>query len=139
MSPLHIRKRQHPRTIPTHPLNPTSYGQEKTPASSDMQWADDSSLELLKYCLPICDNESLLWLLSFRPERDTSIWEFYHYLEAEYPHRLTSVELLPLTAEQSLKLINHLVGSDALPDETSNLIIRNAGGNPYYIQVSDFF
>ena len=102
-------------------------------AFSDMQWADDSSLELLKYCLPICDNESLLWLLSFRPERDTSIWEFYHYLEAEYPHRLTSVELLPLTAEQSLKLINHLVGSDALPDETSNLIIRNAGGNPYYI------
>ncbi|MCI0553964.1 MAG: DUF2791 family P-loop domain-containing protein, partial [Anaerolineae bacterium] len=102
-------------------------------AFSDMQWADDSSLNLLKYCLPICDNESLLWLLSFRPERETSIWEFYHYLEAEYPHRLTSVELLPLTQAQSLKLIYHLIGSETLPEETSSLIIRNAGGNPYYI------
>ena len=102
-------------------------------AFSDMQWADDSSLDLLKYCLPICDNESLLWLLSFRPERETSIWEFYHYLEAEYPHRLTNVELLPLTEEQSLKLIHHLIGPETLPEETSNLIIRNAGGNPYYI------
>ena len=102
-------------------------------AFSDMQWVDDSSLDLLKYCLPICDNESLLWLLSFRPERETSIWKFYHYLEAEYPHRLTRVELLPLTEAQSLKLIHHLIGSEALPEGTSNLIIRNAGGNPYYI------
>jgi len=102
-------------------------------AFSDMQWADDSSLDLLKYCLPICDDESLLWLLSFRPERETSIWKFYHYLEAEYPHRLTTVELLPLTEAQSLKLIHHLIGSETLPEGTSNLIIRNAGGNPYYI------
>ncbi|HET9909912.1 MAG TPA: adenylate/guanylate cyclase domain-containing protein [Anaerolineales bacterium] len=100
---------------------------------SDMQWVDDSSLSLLKYCLPICDNESLLWLMSFRPERETSIWEFNHYLEVEYPHRLTSVELLPLTPAQSLKLINHLIGSETLPEETSNLILRNAEGNPYYI------
>jgi tetratricopeptide (TPR) repeat protein len=90
-------------------------------------------LDLLKYCLPICDNESLLWLLSFRPEREASIWEFYHYLEAEYPHRLTNVDLLPLTPAQSLKLIKHLIGPDALPEETSNLILRTAEGNPYYI------
>jgi class 3 adenylate cyclase len=102
-------------------------------AFSDMQWVDDSSLDLLKYCLPVCDSESLLCLLSFRPEREASIWEFYHYLEAEYPHRLTSVELLPLTQAQSLKLIHHLIGSETLPEETSSLIIRNAGGNPYYI------
>lgn len=100
---------------------------------SDMQWADDSSLDLLKYCLPICDNESLLWLLSFRPERETSMWEFNHYLEIEYPHRLTRVELLPLTHTQSLKLIHHLIGTDALPEATSELIFRNAEGNPYYI------
>jgi predicted ATPase/class 3 adenylate cyclase len=102
-------------------------------AFSDMQWADDSSLDLLRYCLPICDNESLLWLLSFRPEREASIWKFYHYLEAEYPHRLTSVELLPLAQAQSGELINHLIGPETLPEETRELIIRNAGGNPYYI------
>jgi class 3 adenylate cyclase/tetratricopeptide (TPR) repeat protein len=102
-------------------------------AISDMQWVDDSSLDLLKYCLPICDSESLLWMLSFRPERETSIWKFHHYVEAQYPHRLTNIELLPLTQAQSSELINHLVGPGTLPEETSELIIRNAGGNPYYI------
>lgn len=100
---------------------------------SNMQWADDSSLSLLKYCLPVCDNEALLWLLSFRSDRDAKIWEFYHYLEAVYPHRLTDVELHLLTEDQSLELIGHLIGQEALPLETCNLIIHNAGGNPYYI------
>lgn len=102
-------------------------------AFSDMQWADDSSLDLLRYCLPICDNESLLWLLSFRPEREASVSKLYHYLEVEYPHRLTNVELLPLTQAQSLELINHLIGPETLPEENIELIIRNAGGNPYYL------
>src|SRR5574341_107972 len=102
-------------------------------AFSDIQWADDSSLELLRYCLPICDNESLLWLLSLRPEREASISKLYHYLETEYPHRLTNVELLPLTQAQSLELINHSIGPETLPEETRELIIRTAGGNPYYI------
>ena len=102
-------------------------------AFSDMQWADDSSLDLLRYCLPISDNESLLWMLSFRPERETSVWSFHHYVEAEYPHRLTHIELLPLTQAQSLELIDHVVGSGSIPAETRELIIRNAGGNPYYI------
>jgi class 3 adenylate cyclase/multidrug efflux pump subunit AcrA (membrane-fusion protein) len=100
---------------------------------SDMQWADDSSLDLLRYCLPICDNESLLWLLSFRSEREASISKFHHYLEVEYPHRLTNVELLSLTQAQSRELINHLIGLETLPEETRELIIRNAEGNPYYI------
>jgi class 3 adenylate cyclase/tetratricopeptide (TPR) repeat protein len=102
-------------------------------AFSDMQWVDDSSLELLRFCLPVCDNETLLWMLSFRPEREASIWKFHHYLEAEFPHRLTHIELLPLTQAQSTELISHLVGPETLPRETRELIIRNAGGNPYYM------
>jgi class 3 adenylate cyclase/tetratricopeptide (TPR) repeat protein len=102
-------------------------------AFSDMQWVDDSSLDLLRYCLSICDSESLLWMLSFRPEREASIWKFHNYVEAEYPHRLTNIELLPLTPTQSSELINHLVGPETLPDETRELIIRNAGGNPFYM------
>jgi hypothetical protein len=102
-------------------------------ACSDLQWADESSLALLKYCLPISDSETLLWLLTFRTEREAPIWEFHHYLEAEYPHRLTSVGLPPLTEAQSQELIDHLIGPDTLPQETSRLIIHSAGGNPYYI------
>ena len=102
-------------------------------AISDMQWVDDSSLDLLRYCLPICDSESLLWMLSFRPERESSIWKFHNYVEAEYPHRLTNIQLLSLTQTQSSELIDHLVGAGTLPAETHELITRNAGGNPFYI------
>jgi len=102
-------------------------------AFSDLQWADESSLDLLKYCLSISDSETLLWLLTYRTERDAPIWDFYHFLEAEYPHRLTSVTLPPLTDAQSQELINHLIGPKTLPPETSQLIIHSAGGNPYYI------
>src|SRR5215813_1147279 len=51
----------------------------------DLQWTDDSSLALLKHCLPIADSEAVLWLLAFRPDRESQVWGFYHYLEAEYP------------------------------------------------------
>jgi len=102
-------------------------------ALADLQWADDSSLTLLKYCLSVCDNEALLWVPTFRPERENPMWEIYHYIEIEYPHRLININLLPLTEAQSQELLNHVIGSQALTPETSKLIIHNAGGNPYYI------
>jgi len=100
---------------------------------SDIQWADDSSIALLKYCLPVADNETLLWLLTFRLERDLPVWKFYHFLEAEYPHRLVAIDLSPFTDSQSLELINHLIGAQTLPKEIQKLIIHNASGNAYYI------
>jgi predicted ATPase len=100
---------------------------------SDMQWADTTSLELLRYCLPLCDEESLLWLLVYRPERTSPVWEFSHYMETEYPHRLTPIALSPLDDTESGAFIDELVGAGALPDETRNLVISKAEGNPYYI------
>ncbi len=101
---------------------------------SDMQWVDTTSLDLLKYCLSLCDQEALLWLFTFRPERSSPIWKFQHYLETEYPHRLTHLVLHPLTSEQSQVFIERMLGPDVLPDETEKVIIKKAEGNPYYIQ-----
>lgn len=99
---------------------------------SDMHWADTTSLDLLKYCLPLCDYLDLLWLFIFRPDRLSSIWEFSHYLETEYPHRLITVDLPPLTAEQSKTLIEQMIGKDVLSEETLALIIQKAEGNPFF-------
>ncbi len=101
---------------------------------ADMQWAGASSLELLKYCLPLCETEALLMLLVFRPERDMPVWALAQHVEREYPHRLTQVELGPLDDAQSVELIAALIGFDTLPPETRDLIVKNAAGNPYYIQ-----
>jgi hypothetical protein len=56
-------------------------------AFADVHWADTTSLDLLKYCLPLCDDEALLWLIVFRPDRTAPVWEFRHRVETEYPHR----------------------------------------------------
>ena len=102
-------------------------------AFADMHWADATSLQLLKYCLPVCDHEPLLWLGVFRPNRGTPVWEFQHFAETEYPHRMTSLALNPLNEEESCELINRLIGPDVLPQETQELIIEKAEGVPYYL------
>ncbi len=101
---------------------------------SDMHWCDSTSLDLLRYCLPLCDNVDLLWLFVFRPERHSPVWEFWHHLETEFPHRLTTLTLEPLDAESSRTLIDQMIGQDVLPEETEALIIQKAEGNPFYVQ-----
>ncbi len=101
---------------------------------SDMHWVDATSLDLLKYCLPLCDYTDLLWLFVFRPDRTSQVWEFRYYIETEYPHRLTTLTLAPLTVAQSQEMIAELIGPDVLPEATQDLIINKAEGNPYYIQ-----
>jgi len=103
-------------------------------AFADVHWADTTSLDLLKYCLPLCDDEALLWLIVFRPDRTAPVWEFRHRVETEYPHRVTTVRLSPLTEAQSGEFVDQLIGSEALPAETRTLVLDKAEGNPYYVQ-----
>jgi class 3 adenylate cyclase len=101
---------------------------------SDLNWADASSLELLIYCLPVCETEQLLWLLTFRLDRTSPIWSFQHYLATNYPHRLVSLNLAPLTRDQAIEFINNIIGEGSLSRQALGLIVKNAEGNPYYIQ-----
>lgn len=103
-------------------------------AFGDMHWIDATSLDVLKYVLPLCEQEALLWVLVFRPERTSIIWPFRYHLETEYPHRLTSLHLAALGEQDSRELIDQLIGPDVLPAETRELIVRTAEGNPYYIR-----
>jgi len=103
-------------------------------AFADAHWADTTSLDLLKYCLPLCDDEVLLWLIVFRPERTAPVWEFRYQVETEYPHRVTTVTLPPLTEAQSNEFIDRLLGPESLLAETRALLLDKAEGNPYYIE-----
>jgi len=101
---------------------------------ADVQWSDSTSLELLEYCLSLCDTEPILWLLVYRPERDTAIWEFEHKLETNYPHRLVRLPLPPLTEEKCEEFIDQFLGNDVLLSDTRNLMIKKSEGNPYFIK-----
>jgi len=102
-------------------------------AFSDVHWADTTSLDLLRHCLPLCDHQELLWLIVFRADRTSLVWEFRHRVETEYPHRVTSLSLPPLTEGQSSEMIDQLIGAGTLPTETRALILDKAQGNPYYM------
>lgn len=103
-------------------------------AFSDLHWADPSSIDLLRFCLPLCDGAPILWLTIFRPDRTSPVWSFRHHVETEYPHRLTRVELPPLTDAESGQLIDELIGPGALSPATRELVIQRAEGNPYFIK-----
>ncbi len=101
---------------------------------TNAQWADTSSIELLQRALPLCDSSAVLWIVIFRPERTAPVWDFRHFAETEYPHRLLSLTLSPLDPQQSAALLDSLVGPKALPPVTRTLLLEKAEGNPYYLR-----
>lgn len=117
---------------------------------TDIQWADTPSLEVLKRCFPFAEGiysqevgangrlslrrYPILWLLSMRPDRDSPAWELRYFLETNYPHRLTTITLSQLDQQQGEHFLNTLLGPGVLPEQTMRLIIKNAEGNPYYME-----
>ncbi|NJM41322.1 MAG: hypothetical protein HC853_11435, partial [Anaerolineae bacterium] len=101
---------------------------------ADMQWADSTSLEALQYCLPLTDSEAVMFLLVGRVERESLMQSLEQYLVTEFPHRLTRITLAPLSNADSTQLIEAVLGEDALSAEARNVILRNAQGNPYFLQ-----
>jgi len=101
---------------------------------ADMQWADTTSIELLEYCLPLCDSAPVLWILVFRQERNSPIWELQHRVETDYPHRLTHLDIPALSNAETEEFINQFLGLEALLPGTRELINMKAEGNPYFIR-----
>ncbi len=102
-------------------------------AFAEAHWADETSLDLLKFCLPLCTREQILFMVVYRPERTSPVWSFQHYAQTEYYHRLTTVELGPLDLEKSRQLLDEMIGSETLSPQVRRQILEKAAGNPYYL------
>jgi len=100
---------------------------------TEAHWADEASLELLKYCLSLCLKDPILFVVISRPERTTPVWNFKHYVETDYFHRLITLDLSSLTENQSCELIEQMIGADALTEQTRAQILEKSNGNPYYL------
>lgn len=101
---------------------------------NDLQFADASSLALLRHCLPICEGAPVLWIASFRPDRASPAWEFRHHVETEYAHRLTAIHLPPLGESEGRALLESMLGRGVLDEDTAALVVEKAEGNPYYLR-----
>ncbi len=100
----------------------------------DWHWADASSLELAEHLLPLTLSNRLLVLFSTRTEPARAL-EGVRRFGADHPGaRLRETLLAPLSREQSIALIDNLVGRRALPAALSAQILRRTEGNPFFIE-----
>ncbi len=101
---------------------------------SNAQWVNQTSLDLLEFCLPLCEQVPLLWIIVFRPDETAPIWSFRGRIREFGAPYITELELKPMNEVQSTEFVEALIGHDVLPVETLARLIEKAQGNPYYIE-----
>ena len=99
-----------------------------------VQWANTGSIDLLREVVSLSEDHPILWFLILRPDRLSPVWHFQHFLETEYPHRLTKIVLDPFTREESQTLIEYLLQPNKLDNETLEIIVQRTEGNPFFIR-----
>jgi class 3 adenylate cyclase/tetratricopeptide (TPR) repeat protein len=109
----------------------------------DLQWADDSSFEMLTGFQQELAHLPILWIVTGRPElleRDP-FWTAKEGSPADTG--VTRMDIGPLSAGESLALVEALLAETtpvqessglAAPAELQDLVIRSADGNPYFIE-----
>ena len=100
----------------------------------DLHWADPASAELLQHLFQLSDEIPILFLCAMRPYRQSPGWQIKPHAESFFNHRLTVLELEPLSDNESGDLINSLLTVSELPPELSQLIRGKAEGNPFFVE-----
>jgi predicted ATPase/class 3 adenylate cyclase len=100
----------------------------------DLHWADLASAELLAHMLSLIDELPLLFICAFRPDRSSAAWMVRRAAEDLVPHRLTEINLRPLSAGESSALAGNLLHISRLPASIGDLILERAQGIPYFVE-----
>ena len=99
-------------------------------AIDDLQWADDTSVELINQVARQVTGRRLLLVLAYRPEESlTPVLQV-----ADLSHH-TSLRLKELSDEASLRLLDTLLPTTPqMPRHLKQLILAKARGNPLFIE-----
>lgn len=95
----------------------------------DLHWADPALLAFLEYLADAAEDVPLLVLCTARPElfEHKSGW-------AGGLRNATTINLAPLTDEETARLVSGLLEQTVLPQETQQALLERAGGNPLYAE-----
>ncbi len=94
----------------------------------DLQWADDTSVALVNHVAHEVTGRPLLLALAYRPD-DSLALEV-----ADLPHQ-AHVQLDGLSEDAALQLLDTLLPTTPqMPTRLKSLILRNAQGNPLFIE-----
>ncbi len=100
---------------------------------SEVEWADPSSLHLVKSCISVIERQPVLFLLLYREEPNSLSREIIREILAMESGLAEELTLGPLPDENINQLIDYLIGQNTLPPETRSMLVRNSEGNPSYI------
>jgi len=105
----------------------------------DIQWADDSSLQLLHYLARNIRNQKVLMCASYSPEdlkddggRTHSISETIRRMRIE--KLFSEIQLDRFNEKYTMIMIESLVGKRDLPYEFIKLLYEKSEGNPFFIE-----
>jgi tetratricopeptide (TPR) repeat protein len=99
----------------------------------DVQWIDESSVDLLLHLLPLMYHAPVLLLGVSRPALEGPPAQLLQRLTEAYHDRYDEIRLKPLSPPQSAKLVANLLRNE-LPPAFHDKIIAKAQGNPFFIE-----
>jgi class 3 adenylate cyclase/tetratricopeptide (TPR) repeat protein len=94
-------------------------------AIEDLHWADKSTEDALKFLLEAVPGARILILFTYRPE-------FVHKWGGRSYHN--QITLNRLSNRESLLMVSHLLGTDAVDPELQRLILGKTEGVPFFIE-----
>jgi class 3 adenylate cyclase/tetratricopeptide (TPR) repeat protein len=100
----------------------------------DLHWCDDASMDLLIETARVVDDLPSLLLFAFRPDRQAPSWRLKQWLETDYPHRSTEIQLSPLSKEDSASLIDDLLPEGSRSEAVRAGILERTEGNPLFLE-----
>jgi len=100
----------------------------------DLHWSDPSSVDLLVRAFATAESVPVLFLCTFRPDRQSPAWRLRQTVETELPHLWTEVALAPLPAVDGGELLARTLRGADLPKALRERILERAEGNPFFIE-----
>jgi len=93
-------------------------------------WADEATLELLRFLARIPGHAGLLTCVTYRDDELTS----EHTLERLDGERVRRVRLRRLSPEVTTELVRSMLGLDRLPPLLTERVQQTTGGNAFFVQ-----
>lgn len=91
----------------------------------DAHWADSASMELINYLLRNIFDQPILMVLPHRPDDGLPNWK-------AQPNSV-EIHLQEMSDEPSIAIIQGMIGPIQVPASIQDLILKKAGGNPFFI------
>jgi class 3 adenylate cyclase/tetratricopeptide (TPR) repeat protein len=100
----------------------------------DIHWADQSSIKLLESLYRLSGSHPILFINLMRPGYEDTGNRILKTLRTRFSQDNTDIILGPLTEELSEQLIIKLLNISGFPSKIKDLIIKQTGGNPFFIE-----